>query len=156
MYERKEPRRLYVWTLVHYESSLSLKIHHRLQAGGGIGHHVLNKPDAVVILSDGILFEKNDLYSSAEVLTPEYETLRNSLRLKFKFLFWNKISFEGSDFVQHSLSDTHDYIIKSTTGLSIRLVKGLSFTTALTYNKISLTKRENLLLNFGLSAEKYF
>ena len=156
VYERKEPRRLYVWALVHYESSLSLKIHHRLQTGVGIGHHVVNKPNAVVILSDGILFEKNDLYRSAEVQTPEYQTYRNSFRVKFKWLIKKTIAFEGSDFVQHSFSDTHDYIIKSTTGLSIKLVKWLNFTTALTYNKISLSKRENLLLNFGLSAEKYF
>jgi hypothetical protein len=149
-------RRLYYWGLALYESSLSLKINDRLQAGLGIGYNIIDKPNAVVILSDGILYEKSDLYQDAEIVRRDYETYRNSFRLKFRWVIKNRITFDGADFLQHSLSDRKDYIIKSNTNLSIKLVKWLSFTTSLTYNKITETQRENLLLNFGLTIEKYF
>jgi hypothetical protein len=68
----------------------------------------------------------------------------------------DKIVFENTDFIQHALSDKHDYIVRSHTHFSFKLMRWLSLTAGLTYNKLSRTDRENLLFTFGLSAERYF
>lgn len=147
----------YYWGLGTYEKSLSLKINNRLQAGAGIGYNLIDKTNALVIISDGILYEKSDLYDNIETRTSEeYNTFRNSLRLKFRFLFKDMITIEGTDFLQHSLSDRHDYIIRSNTSISVKLLRWLNLTSSLTYNKQSKTARENLLVNFGFTVERYF
>lgn len=156
LYNKGDRRRFYYWGLGTYESSFSLKIHHRLQTGLGVGYNIIDRANAVVILSDGILYEKSDLYASSEISSNDYETSRNSFRLKFRWVILDNVVLDGSDFLQHSLEDRKDYIIRSTTNLSVKLRKWLSFTTSVTYNKLARNRRENLLLNFGLSIEKYF
>jgi hypothetical protein len=155
LYNRKA-KRLYYWGLGLYETSVSLKINNRFQAGLGAGYNIIDRPNAIVIVSDGILYEKSDLYQDVEGASTDYETYRNSFRLKYRWVIKNRVTLDGTGFLQHSLSDRHDYIIKSNASASIKLIKWLSFTTALTYNKISETERENLLLTFGLTVEKYF
>lgn len=152
----KTLKHFYYWGLGSYERSFSLKINQRLQSGLGLGYHLVDRKQTVIIISDGILYEKSDLFDRDEAADIQYETLRNSFRLKFRFLIGDIITFEGTDFLQHALSDRHDYIIRSMTNLSIKLMKWLSFTMSVTYNKLNRTGRENLLLNFGLSMEKYF
>ncbi len=147
----------YYWGLGTYEKSLSLKINNRLQTGVGIGYNLVDKPNSLVIVSNGILYEKSDLYDNIETQTnDEYNTLRNSFRLKFRFLINEIFTIEGTDFLQHSLSDRKDYIIKSHTSISIKLLRWLHLTSSLTYNKQNRTVRENLLVNFGFTVERYF
>jgi hypothetical protein len=146
----------YYWGLGSYEKSVSLKINHRLQTGAGIGYNLVNRKNTLVILSDGILYEKGDLYDNPETGTNEYEIFRNSFRLKFRVIIREMIVIEGYDFLQHALSDRKDYIIKSNTSLSVKLKKWLSLTSAVTYNKLSATGRENLLVTYGISIERYF
>jgi hypothetical protein len=151
----KNERHVYYWALANYEKSYSLKINYRLQSGGGVGYYILDKADFVVQISDGILYETSDLYD-AENTANEFEILRNSFRLKFRVTGWNVLTLEGSDFIQHALADKHDYIIRSNTNLSVKLRKWLSITLAVNYNKLSVTGRDNFLLNYGLTIEKYF
>jgi hypothetical protein len=151
----KSQRHIYYWALASYDKSYSLKINYRVQSGFGVGYYVMDKKNFVVQISDGILYDKGDLYDN-EASRNDYQIIRNSFRFKYRFIFKERIVLEGSDFLQHSLKDQHDYIIKSNTNLSLKMSKWLSFTTALTYNKLSLTRRENLLLNFGLTLERYF
>ena len=146
----------YYWGLGSYEKSVSLKIDHRLQTGAGVGYNVVNRKNALVILSDGILYEKGDLYDDPETGSNEYEIFRNSFRLKFRFIIREIVVIEGSDFLQHALPDRKDYIIKSNTSLSVKLKKWLSLTSAVTYNKLSATGRENLLITYGITVERYF
>jgi hypothetical protein len=146
----------YYWGIVTHEKSFSLKINHRLQTGLGIGYNILDKKNAVVILSDGILYEKSDLYDTPETGLDKYETFRNSFRLKFRMIYKDIIVFDGSDFLQHSLSDKSDYIIKTSTNLSVKIKKWLSITTSFNYNKVNRTNRETLFINYGLSLERYF
>lgn len=152
----KTLKHLYYWGLGSYERSFSLRINQRLQTGLGIGYHLIDKKNAVVILSDGILYEKSDLFDKGEAADMQYETFRNSLRLKLRFSIREIVTFESTDFLQHAVSDRNDYIIRSMTNLSVKLMKWLSFTMAVTYNKLNRTGRENLLVNFGFSMEKYF
>jgi hypothetical protein len=156
VYEKRHPARFYVWGLASYESSFSLKINSRLQTGLGIGYNIIDRQNAVFIVSNGVLYEKSDLYKTPEGFNNDYETFRNSFRIKFRWVIKSRITVDGSDFLQHALDDRHDYIVKSNTNVSIKLLRWLSFTTSLTYNKISQTNRENLLLNYGLTIEKYF
>jgi len=147
----------YYWGLGTFEKSVSLKINHRIQTGLGVGYHVVEKPNVVITVSDGILYESSDLYDTpATALDSVYSTFRNSFRLKFRFIIKERVTLESTDFLQHSLEAKHDYVIRSQTSLSVKLVKWLSFTTTVAYNKLNATRRENLLINFGLSVEKYF
>lgn len=153
----KTLQHFYYWGLANYDKSYSLKINNRLQTGLGIGYSILDREKSVLVISDGILYEKNDLYAtSAEFGSNQYETLRNSLRIKYKFIIKDIIVIDGADFLQQSLSCRSDYIIKSNTTLSIKLKKWLSLTAAVVYNKLNRTQRENLLINYGLSIEQYF
>ncbi|HYF70362.1 MAG TPA: DUF481 domain-containing protein [Ohtaekwangia sp.] len=152
----KTDRHIYYWGLVNYEKSYSLKIDHRLQTGLGIGYYVIDRKNFVFQISDGILYEKNDLENAEGLANTGYETYRNSLRLKFRIIYVDILTLENIDFLQHSLTDRKDYIIKSTTTLSVKLVKWLSVTVALNYNKLNVTHRENLLLNYGITVSRYF
>src|SRR3954466_10744807 len=62
----KTKHRFYLWGIGTYDKSVSLKINNRLQAGVGVGYNVIDKPKAIMILSDGFLYEKADLFISDE------------------------------------------------------------------------------------------
>lgn len=146
----------YYWGLASYEKSFSLKMNQRLQGGVGVGYSVFDVEKLRIVLSDGILYERSDLYDTPEEGTNRYDVFRNSFRLKFRAVIRDVIILEGSDFLQHALSDRKDYIVKSNTSLSIKLKKGLSVMGSIVYNKLSKTRRENLLVTYGLTYEKYF
>jgi hypothetical protein len=152
----KSLKHIYYWGLLNYEKSLSLGIHNRLQAGVGVGYYLIDRENLVLQLSDGILYETSELYTQEGVANPDYETYRNSFRLKFRLVFGDAVTFDGVDFVQHSFSDWKDYIIRSNTNLSVRLYKWISVTVSVAYNKLNETRRENFLVNYGLTMEKYF
>jgi hypothetical protein len=151
----KELQRFYYWGLANFTTSYSLKINYQFQTGVGIGYNLSNKKDLEIVISDGILYEASDLESDVTG-RDIYTTLRNSLRLKHRWIINKVVVFEGSHFWQPSLFKFNDYIIRSAATLSVRLKKWLSVTTAVNYNKLSRTQRENLLINFGLTAERYF
>lgn len=152
----KSQKNIYYWGLLNYEKSFSLKIDNRLQTGLGIGYYVIDREDFVIQVSDGLLYETSELYPQENITTTDYETLRNSFRLKFRFVFGEAVTLEGVNFLQHALSDRKDYIVRSNTNLSVKLYKWISLTIAVAYNKLNETRRENFLLNYGLTLEKYF
>lgn len=141
----------YYWGLANYNTSYSLKINNQLLAGAGIAYNVLDKPNAYLNFSDGILFDQSDL-----VTTANYHTYRNSFRLAFHFATKELLTLDGSNFWQPSLSNHKDYIIKSTTTLGLKLRKWISLTTSLTYNKMNITSSDNLIFTYGLTIDKYF
>jgi len=147
--------RFYYWGLAAYDKSYSLKINNRFQGGVGVAYDLLKKPHASLNVSDGILFENSDLMLN-DTVPDVYQTFRNSLRLQYKFVIKEIVVLEGRHFLQNSLSLGSDYIIKSNTALSVKLRSWLAVTAALTYNKLNRTNRENLLMNYGLTVEKYF
>jgi len=151
----KNLQRLYYWGLATFTTSYSLKINHQFQAGAGIGYNVFNRNDLELVVSDGILYETNDLQLNPQT-RDEYNTFRNSLRVKYRWEIKDLLILDGSHFWQPSLSGFNDYIIRSSSSLTLRLRKWLGITTAVNYNKLSRTRRENLLINFGLTAETYF
>lgn len=151
----KNLQRLYYWGLATFTTSYSLKINHQFQAGAGIGYNVFNREDLELVISDGVLYETNDLQLNPQT-RDVYQTFRNSLRVKYRWEVKNLLVLDGSHFWQPSLSGFNDYIIRSSSSLTLKLRKWLGVTTAVNYNKLSRTRRENLLINFGLTAETYF
>lgn len=151
----KDSAKIYYWGLLNYDKSFSLKINSRMQTGIGLAYNFVDNPTWFFNISEGILFEKSDLKmtnGSKDI----YQTFRNSLRVRYRFVFSKIVVLDGTNFLQNSLSNRHDYVIKSSTTISVKMRKWLSITTAVTYNKLNLTSRENLLITFGLLAESYF
>lgn len=145
----------YYWGLAGYTTSYSLKINSQLQAGAGVAYNLIDREDMKLNLSEGVLYEHNDVFKDDTVRTI-YSTARNSFRLSFRYTHKELLKFETVNFLQNALTDGNDYIIKSNTTLSLRLRKWLSFTTGFTYNKFSITEKENLLFTYGLTIDKYF
>jgi hypothetical protein len=134
----------YYWGLVNYNTSYSLKINNQVLAGGGVAYSFIDRKNAYINLSDGVLYDQSDL-----VVINNYHTYRNSLRLQFHFAS-DLFTLDGSNFLQNSFSRGNDYIIRTTTTLGVKLRKWISLTTALNYNKMSITQSDNLILLMAL------
>jgi hypothetical protein len=152
----KGVQKFYYWGLTVYEKSFSLKVDNRFQAGAGVGYTFVNNAKANLELSDGFLFETVDLSIPDQRGQTSYQTVRNSLRLKYRFIIKDIFRFEGTNFYQPSLSDGRDYILKLNNTFAINLYKWLHLTTSFNYNRQNITSTENLLLSYGLMVEKYF
>jgi hypothetical protein len=148
------PSKFFLWILVNYTSSYSLQIKGLFQSGAGVAYDFIKTKDNRLNISDGIIYEKDNLY--IDTAFDIYSTFRNSFRLAFKWTIINKVVFEGSNFLQNSLSDKDDYIIRSNLALIINLNKWLSLTSSFIYNRFNRTGRQNLLLTYGLRIEKDF
>lgn len=146
---------MYYWGLTNYTASYSLKINSQAQTGVGLAYNVIDKKNYKVNLSDGILYESSDIVVNDNT-NDVYQTFRNSFRLAFKLNYKDIVLLDGTNFLQSSLSDGNDYIIKSNINLSFKVRKWLSLTTSFTYNKFSRTNRENMLFSYGFVFEKYF
>ncbi len=147
-------RSFYYWGLGTYESSYSLKVNNRLQAGIGAAYNLVEKKDLFVNLSEGLVYEWADL-KITDTTKDVYKTFRNSFRLKWKYTY-RLVTIESVSFYQQSLSSKDDYIISSVNSASLKLYKWISIAAAFNYNKVTRNKRENLLFTFGVIAEKYF
>jgi len=147
----KSVRKFYVWGLGTFDKSYSLKINYRYQVGAGPGFTAIRNNKVSVIISDGIMFEQGDL-TDPELGQITYSTWRNSFRVKYHWLVTNIVSFDGTGFIQPSLKDWGgDNIIRYSTTLSVKVKKWLSLTSSLTYNKLTRTERENLVVTYGIA-----
>ncbi len=145
----------YYWGLANYDKSYSLKINNRVQSGLGVAYNIVDKKNAFLNLSNGILFEYGDLQTSDTTHRVD-RIFRNSLRIRFRWVYRDMVTLDGSNSLQSSLSNHNDYNLRSVTSLSFRLAKWLNFTTAANYNRLNLTGRQTLLITFGLTADRYF
>jgi hypothetical protein len=147
----KSVSKFYYWGLATYDKSYSLKIDNRFQTGLGIGYTVIDNKNIYLVISDGPLYETSKLYD-----TSQYETVRNSFRLRYKMVIRKNITIDGVNFHQQSLLSGKDYIIKATNTVSVKLSNWLSLTVAVQYNKLNITQKETLLCNFGFTFDRYF
>jgi hypothetical protein len=151
----KNIRPLYYWALVNFDESYSLKINYRFQSGLGLGYTLVKTPHFNLVASDGFVYETSDL--TDPVLGKDiYQTIRNSFRIKYHWSYRNVLIVEGTNFAQPSISSFKDYILKFNNTLSVKLNKWLAINASVGYNKISRTNRENLLITYGLTIDKYF
>lgn len=154
IYHKKKARFNY-WGLINYTSSYSLKIKDQIQAGAGIAYKLIDKEAMMLRLSDGLLYENSNIVindSTGQI----YNTIRNSLRIQFRYKFKKSVSFESAAYWQPSLTLPDDNIVNITAGLNLKLLKWLSFTSKLNYINISRTQRENMLITYGIIIEQYF
>lgn len=152
----KNTNQLYYWALGAYEKSFSLKIFDRYQVGAGLGFTVVDSKKINVVISDGLLYEKSALREVDKYGRNRYETVRNSFRLKNRLVISDLITVDGVHYLQNSLSDKEDYIIRTTNTVAFRFKKWLSFTIGLTYNKMNFIEAENLLFTYGIVMENTF
>ena len=148
-------RKFYYWGLGTYETSYSLKVNNRTQAGLGGAYNFVDTKGLFINISNGILYEFAAL-KLTDSTNDVYSTFRNSFRFRFYYVFNERVVIDHVSFLQNSLSQQSDYIINTNTSISFKLAKWISLTSALKYNKVSRNKRDNLLVTFGLTAEKYF
>lgn len=146
---------LYYWGLGSYTTSYSLKILNQLQSGIGTAYTFVATDRHELNISNGIIYETSTVRLS-DSTKEAYQTFRNSLRLSFKYSIGKSIVLDGLGFLQNSLSDKDDYIIKANSSLAFKINKWLSLNTVLRYNQIEKTDRKNLLLSYGFKAETYF
>lgn len=151
----KDQHKLYYWSLGTFDRSYSLKIEHRFQVGAGVGYNFFQTPRLLLVLSDGFIYEDGNL-TDAYLGERNYNLWRNSLRLKYRWVISDVFILDGSAFLQPSISTRHDTILKSSTTLSMKIKKWLSISSAVNYNKITLTGRENLLVTYGIILERFF
>jgi hypothetical protein len=148
--------RFYSWGLGSFEKSYSLKVANRTQAGAGLAYRILERPDSLQLnVSNGLLYEYSELIPN-DSTRDMYSTVRNSLRIRLRVRLQQLVTLDGVTFIQQSLSDGNDYIIKSNATLSIRLRRWLALSAALSYNRVERTKSENLLLTFGVTMDSWF
>ena len=151
----KAVQTVYYWALANFDESYSLKINYRFQSGVGVGYTFIKTPGLNLELSDGFLYETSDL-TDAVLGKDIYQTVRNSLRLKYRWSYKNTFSLQGTNFVQPSIISFDDYILKFKNQLSVKLNQWLSVNASMEYNKLSRTNRENLLITYGIAVSKYF
>ena len=144
----------YYWGLGSFDKSYSLKINQRIQGGLGAAYNVIEKKNAFLGISNGILYEKSDLQAANG--KDVYETFRNSFRLRFRWVIRDLLVLDGTNFLQNSLSRNDDYIVKAVNNVSVKLTTWFSLTASFNYNKINRTQRESLLMTYGLTMDKYF
>ncbi|HRP89694.1 MAG TPA: DUF481 domain-containing protein [Edaphocola sp.] len=150
-----EHKPLNLWGLFNFSSSYSLNVNYKYQSGIGFVYKFFDSSDFKLSISDGILYD----YSSVNTSNTdklEYETYRNSLRVKASYNFNQKIKSNLVFYHQPSLNLKNDYIISSNLNLSFKIWKWINFNTGLTYNKNSKTDKENLIMTYGIVSERFF
>lgn len=145
----------FYWGLANYNTSRSLKINNQLLAGAGIAYSVYDREDAYLNVSNGLLFDSSDILLQ-DGTRNVYETTRNSFRLSMRFVVFKTVILSSTSFLQNSLSNGDDYIIRTNAAAALKINKWLSLNTTYNYNRISRTQRENSLLSYGLTFERYF
>ena len=153
LYNQK--KNFYYWGLANYTTSLSLRINNQLQTGLGAAYNLVNTTTSWINISNGLLFETSSVAAKNQG-DEAYQTIRNSFRLAYRFVIRDLVIINGTNFLQNSLSDGSDYIIRTNNSAGIKLNRWLSFTAAINYNQFRRTSTENLLFTYGLTAEKYF
>lgn len=148
-------KRFNYWGLANYNTSYSLKINNQLLTGVGIAYSFVDTKTAYLNISDGILYDKSDLFLN-DTTREVYHTFRNSARLSFRFVITENLIVESSSFLQNSFDRGSDYIIRSNSSLSYKLNKWLSLTTVLAYNRQNRTQSENLLFTYGFTFDRFF
>ncbi len=145
----------YYWGLGNYTTSYSLKIENQVQAGLGAAYNIIDKEKGVLNFSDGLLYERSNIFTN-DTVREEYHTFRNSLRIQFRYKYGELLGINGYGYLQNSLDDGDDYIIRTSLNLSLKIYKWVSLTTALTYNNVHRTRRENLLFTYGIVIDRFF
>ena len=158
----KTIKHFYYWGMANYNHSVPLLINHQGQAAFGPGYNIIDKKTAILSISDGVLYELNDLYDSlygqpgGNVFRRDrYNTFRNSAHLLFHWVIDSHYTIDGSAFLQNSFAHWNDdYILRLTGGASIKLYKWISLSAAAGYSRFTRTRGRNTLISFGTTIQR--
>lgn len=145
----------YYWGLFNFTSSLSLGINHQFQSGLGVAYRFLDKQNFNFSISNGILYELSNV-KTPDANELEYRTFRNSLRVRLNYKYKDIVKASGLIFYQPSLNYRNDYIITSNASIQVKIWKWVNLNTAVSYNKVSRTNKENIIFTYGIIAERFF
>jgi hypothetical protein len=148
-------QRFYAWVLASYGQIYSLGIRHQFQAGPGLAYTILQKSYLSFNISDGILYEYRELRDE-KLSNLKDQAIRNSLRLQVKANIKEAVTLTSTLFLQNSLSDSRDAIIREETELAVRIYRVLSVAMKIQYNMLTSTQKETLLVTWGLTYKSYF
>lgn len=144
----------YYWGLLNYNTSYSLQVRNQLLSGVGIAYNFFDTDSTYLNLSNGILYDASSLIINEH--RTNYHTIRNSLRLSYRFVVRKLVVVSGTNFWQPSLRHAEDFSIRLDNSVGLKLNEWLTLTGALAYNRVNLTGRENLLYTYGLNFDYYF
>ncbi len=144
----------YYWGLLNYNTSYSLQVRNQLLSGLGVAYNFFDTDTTYLNISNGILYDASSLIINEH--RTDYQTIRNSLRLSYRFVIRRLLVFSGTNFWQPSLGDGEDFSIRLSNSIGFQLNEWLSINGALVYNRVNLTQRENLLYTYGLNFDYYF
>lgn len=144
----------YYWGLLNYNTSYSLQVRNQLLAGAGIAYNFYDTDSTYLNISNGLLYDASSLIINEH--RTDYHTIRNSLRLSYRFVIKRLVVVSGNNFWQPSLRDAEDFSIRLNNSIGFKLNEWLSLTGSLAYNRVNLTRRENLLYTYGLNFDYYF
>ncbi len=157
----KTIKHFYYWGLATYNHSVPLLINNQLQTGLGPGYNVIDKKKSILTVTDGVLYEVNDLYDSLYGVPggnifrrDRYQTFRNSMHVLFHWVIGDHYILDGSGFLQNSFTDWNDYILRLTGSASIKLYKWINLTSSASYSKFTRTRGQNTLVTFGLTIQR--
>ncbi len=158
----KTVKHFFYWGMATYNHSVPLQINHQGQAGLGPGYNFIDKKTAILAVTDGIVYELNDLYDSLYgqpagniYRRDRYNTFRNSAHLLLHWVIDSHYTLDGSAFLQNSFAHWNDdYIFRITGGASIKLYKWISFTASGAYSRFTRTRGRNTLISFGTTIQR--
>ena len=157
----KTLRHFYYWGLAAYNHSVPLQILQQFQTGAGPGYDFIDKKTAIAGLSDGILYEVNDLYDSLYrpiggnlFRRDRYQTFRHSVHLLVHWVIVDHFTIDGSGFLQNSLSDWSDYILRLNASAAVKLYKWIQFTANAAYSRFTRTRGRDLVIGFGVGIQR--
>lgn len=144
----------YYWGLLNYNTSYSLQVRNQVLAGAGIAYNFYDTDSTYLNISNGLLYDASSLIINEN--RTDYQTIRNSLRLSYRFVIKRLVVVSGTNFWQPSLRDSEDFSLRLNNSIGFKLNEWLSITGSLAYNRVNLTGRENLLYTYGLNFDYYF
>ena len=157
----KPHRKLYPYVISFIASNYRRDLDVRIFGGLGVTYQLLQKPQDVIKLSSNLLYEKsrytrNDFNYSEFNGSKEIEAFWSTVYLNgFHSLNESTIRWIYEIYYQQSLQDQINYRIHASTGIDIKVVKGLSIQSRIIYSQENVivvsNQQKDLLWIWGLT-----
>ncbi len=157
----KPQRKLYPYVISFIASNYRRDLEVRIFGGLGATYQLLQKPQDVIKLSANLLYEKsrytkNDFNYAEFNGSKEIEAFWSTVYLNgFHYFNESTIRWIYEIYYQQSLHDQINYRIHASTGIDVKVVKGLSIQSRIIYSQENVivvsNKQEDLLWIWGLN-----
>lgn len=158
-------KKVYPYLMYWMQTHNGQQLKFRYQIGIGATYVPINKKGQVVKISGTFTFEQNWFRENKLTYIPDttstkYNTFRFTVRAYGRhFLAKDILEFFYETYFQQSLNNKHNFHFYLESGLNVRIIKGFSMKTFLTYEyqnvHILRLKPNDLVFNFGINY-RYF